>query len=187
MKKEKKRYYAVVSGRVAEATIFSSWGDAHPYITGCHSIFEGFVTLSEAQKYLNAKGIDKPRLVIHECPKETRPQFSRGKFYAVALGRKPGVYLSWEDAEPQVNGYPHACYQCFTTRAQAQAFISNWKESDADVRRRDNVTQPAGCLRPSDSESSFHDLQPRQREDLSEWITTEMRNLHITGSKEDKL
>ncbi|OJJ98658.1 hypothetical protein ASPACDRAFT_121211 [Aspergillus aculeatus ATCC 16872] len=91
MKKENKRYYAVFSGRVTEATIFSSWGDAHPYITGYHSTFKGFVTLSEAQKYLRAKGIDKPRLVVREGPKETRPQFSQGKFYAVALGRKPGM------------------------------------------------------------------------------------------------
>ncbi|RAK79993.1 RNase H1/viroplasmin domain-containing protein [Aspergillus fijiensis CBS 313.89] len=91
MKKENKRYYAVVSGRVAEATIFSSWADAHPHITGCDSTFKGFATLSEAQKYLEAKGIDKPRLVIRESSKETRTRFSRGKFYAVALGRKPGM------------------------------------------------------------------------------------------------
>ena len=28
------------------------------------------------------------------------------KFYVVFVGRKPGVYLSWEDCHPQVDHFP---------------------------------------------------------------------------------
>lgn len=31
--------------------------------------------------------------------------------YAVFVGRKPGVYLSWQECQKQVSGYPGACYQ----------------------------------------------------------------------------
>ncbi|RAL15895.1 RNase H1/viroplasmin domain-containing protein [Aspergillus homomorphus CBS 101889] len=183
MRREKKKFYAVVSGRVAEATIFSSWGDAHPHITGCLSVHEGFETLPEAQKYMMEKGIDKPKLVIHDDTKETRPQPHSGRFYAVAFGRRPGVYLSWKDAEPQVKDYPHACHKRFATRAQAQAFIRDWEESHADICRGDAIDKLGKGLRPTDLESNFHDLQLCQGDDLSEGITTGMRNICIAGSE----
>ena len=35
------------------------------------------------------------------------------KFYAVKKGRTPGVYLTWEDAKKQVDGYSGAEYKSF--------------------------------------------------------------------------
>ena len=45
------------------------------------------------------------------------------KFYAVKVGRTPGVYTTWNDAKNEVNGYSGAVYKSFPTLTQAQQFI----------------------------------------------------------------
>ena len=45
------------------------------------------------------------------------------KFYVVWVGARPGIYLSWPEANAQVAGWPAALYKSFKTRAEAeQAF-----------------------------------------------------------------
>ena len=53
---------------------------------------------------------------------------SKGKFYAVAVGRVPGVYDSWAKASQQVTGFPRACYKSFFTEADALSFIKEVNE-----------------------------------------------------------
>lgn len=43
-------------------------------------------------------------------------------YYAVKVGRKPGVYTSWFDAAEHVNGYSGAVYKKFNNRSDAEAF-----------------------------------------------------------------
>lgn len=50
-----------------------------------------------------------------------------GKVYAVKVGRTPGIYLSWQKAKPEVNGYPGAVYKSFDDIEDAHAFISGKK------------------------------------------------------------
>ena len=44
------------------------------------------------------------------------------KFYAVKVGKTPGVYRSWEDCKAMVHGYPGAVYKSFSMLAEAEAF-----------------------------------------------------------------
>ena len=44
------------------------------------------------------------------------------KFYAVRVGRLPGVYATWDECKSQVNGYPGAKYKSFPTLEEAQIF-----------------------------------------------------------------
>lgn len=47
------------------------------------------------------------------------------KFYAVAAGRSPGVYLTWRECEAQVRGLgSSARYKSFRTRAEAVEFLA---------------------------------------------------------------
>jgi ribonuclease HI len=46
------------------------------------------------------------------------------KFYAVAHGLTPGIYTSWPDASKNVTGFSKAVYRSFTTRTQAEEFMS---------------------------------------------------------------
>lgn len=42
------------------------------------------------------------------------------KFYTVWVGRKPGVYSSWEECKEQTHGYENAIFKAFPTREQAE-------------------------------------------------------------------
>lgn len=45
------------------------------------------------------------------------------KYYAIAVGRKPGVYDEWAQAKAQVMGYPGARYKGFATQAEAEDWL----------------------------------------------------------------
>lgn len=46
------------------------------------------------------------------------------KFYAVKVGRKPGVYQSWPEAHAQVDGYDNPIFKKFDTYAEAEAMVT---------------------------------------------------------------
>lgn len=47
------------------------------------------------------------------------------KFYAVAKGRKPGIYDNWPAAKSQIDGFAGAVYKGFTTRREAEEWMKN--------------------------------------------------------------
>ena len=47
------------------------------------------------------------------------------KFYAVRVGKKPGIYMTWPECEAQVKGFPGAKYKSFPTKAEAEAFVND--------------------------------------------------------------
>lgn len=47
------------------------------------------------------------------------------KFYAVRVGKAPGIYHSWPDCLEQVRGFPKAVFKSFTTLTDAESFLRN--------------------------------------------------------------
>ncbi len=47
------------------------------------------------------------------------------KYYAVAVGRKCGIFTSWPSAEQEVKGFPGAKYKSFPTESAAKAWLEN--------------------------------------------------------------
>ena len=45
------------------------------------------------------------------------------KFYAVKVGRVPGIYKTWDECKTQVHGYPKSVYKSFSTLREAEEFI----------------------------------------------------------------
>ncbi|XP_053663175.1 ribonuclease H1-like [Anopheles marshallii] len=45
-------------------------------------------------------------------------------FYAVAKGRQVGIFATWPECQAQVNGFTGARFKKFTTKAEAQQFIT---------------------------------------------------------------
>lgn len=45
------------------------------------------------------------------------------KFFAVKVGKVPGVYASWPECSAQVTGYPGALHKSFKTREEALTYI----------------------------------------------------------------
>ena len=46
--------------------------------------------------------------------------------YAVFIGRVPGVYNHWPDAQAQVDRYPGASHRGFDSRAEAENSYLRW-------------------------------------------------------------
>jgi Ribonuclease HI len=45
------------------------------------------------------------------------------KYYAVAQGRKTGIFTTWPETQQQVSGFANAVYKSFKTRQEAEAFL----------------------------------------------------------------
>ena len=56
----------------------------------------------------------------------------RKNFYAVKVGRQPGIYTTWAECEQQVRGFPGARYKGFVTKTQAIGWL-NKKEDESPV------------------------------------------------------
>ncbi len=56
-----------------------------------------------------------------------------GKFYAVKLGRTPGIYNSWDDCKKQVDGYGGAIYKSFKTAAEAAEYMG-WGKVESSAK-----------------------------------------------------
>ncbi|XP_032796784.2 ribonuclease H1 isoform X1 [Daphnia magna] len=66
-------------------------------------------------------------------------------FYAVAKGKKVGIYNSWAECQSQTNGYPGAKYKKFSSEQEAQSFIDcGYVPEILPVMPK--VTQPSNSL-----------------------------------------
>ena len=53
--------------------------------------------------------------------------------YAVAKGRKPGLYTEWMTCKAQIHGYAGALYKKFDTRVEAETFVRTHQPAMFDV------------------------------------------------------
>lgn len=74
---------------------------------------------------------------------------AKNKFYAVANGRKPGIYSSWPEAEAQVKGYGGAKYKGFVSREAAEAWMGDpqWGKTTKPLKKKEIHKQqpPSGA------------------------------------------
>ncbi len=55
------------------------------------------------------------------------------KYYAVQIGKVPGIYFTWDDCKAMVDGYSGAKYKSFTSLTEAEAFVKG-NESNANKK-----------------------------------------------------
>lgn len=98
------------------------------------------------------------------------------KFYAVKIGKNPGVYTTWDECKEQVNKFPGSIYKSFKTLEEAEKFAgikleniskkSNLKVkvksiSTADdkelkpIKSKANVKYFENYIEPDDIKSNF--------------------------------
>lgn len=54
---------------------------------------------------------------------------NKPKYYVVWVGKVPGVYNSWAEAQAQIAGFPAAKYKSFKSKSEAEAaFSQSWKK-----------------------------------------------------------
>lgn len=66
------------------------------------------------------------------------------KIYAIAVGRKPGIYDNWPVAFAQVHGFPKARFKGFATRAEAERWLAEPRSVAGPAKR----SQPVASSRP---------------------------------------
>lgn len=57
------------------------------------------------------------------------------KFYAVKVGRVPGVYNTWTECQNQCSGFPGNVFRSFTTSEEAQKFIGQEESTVIDTEK----------------------------------------------------
>ena len=59
------------------------------------------------------------------------------KYYAVRVGKTPGIYLTWDDCKAMVDGFPGAKYKGFETLEEAKDFLG--ESSAKDTKHKENI------------------------------------------------
>jgi hypothetical protein len=94
----------------------------------------------EPPKAESRKAAGRTRTAKKDPPKS--PPNKDRRYYAVARGRKPGVYTDWGQAERQVNGFSGALHKKFKTRVEAQRFVDNYRTKGHDESEGESEGAP---------------------------------------------
>ena len=57
------------------------------------------------------------------------------KFYAVRVGKNPGIYTSWDECKENVHGFGGAEYKSFPTLSEAESFMMGGKSDNSTAVR----------------------------------------------------
>nr|RBR02496.1 hypothetical protein FVER53263_09525 [Fusarium verticillioides] len=107
------KFYAVRHGR--EPGVYSTYDECQAQTTGFPGakfdqyLVKSFLTREDAEAFVAG----------HENPSEDKPK----KFYAVAVGHVPGIYHTWDEAQPQVTEVSGPKHKRFNTQEDAEDFI----------------------------------------------------------------
>ena len=79
------------------------------------------------------------------------------KFYAVAKGRKTGIFTSWPEAERQVKGFAGARFKSFKTKEEALAFLKNpsYKTSGTSSKNFNSASNTKKNGQPQTSKQDY--------------------------------
>lgn len=61
------------------------------------------------------------------------------KYYAVRVGKTPGIYFTWNDCKSMVDGYPGAKYKGFESIAEAEAFLEGVEYTQTEVAKEKSL------------------------------------------------
>ena len=67
------------------------------------------------------------------------------KFYAVRIGRKPGIYLTWDECRRNINGFSGAVYKSFKTKKEAEIFMG-WERLNQDEKSENETFSNKAAL-----------------------------------------
>lgn len=76
------------------------------------------------------------------------------KYYAVKVGREPGIYRDWDSCKAQVHGFKGAIYKSFKTEEEARVFMGEIAEEKDDTAY-DAVAYVDGSYRHEDRSYSY--------------------------------
>ncbi|CAO2648736.1 Nn.00g096850.m01.CDS01 [Neocucurbitaria sp. VM-36] len=99
------------------------------------------------------------------------------EFYAVAVGRTPGLYSHWEEARKQVDGYKGCKHAKFMHRSEALQYMRTNGIPDAKIRLFRKTFKPTPSFIPNPT-ASFND-EFRDYAATQDWKPDEARKAKI--------
>ena len=75
---------------------------------------------------------------------------AKNNYYAVRVGKTPGIYKTWEECKAHVIGYKGAIYKGFAEKQDAEDFLRGGLSATSTDAASDNDENPQ--VEPSDSE-----------------------------------
>ena len=63
------------------------------------------------------------------------------KYYAIANGKKTGIFTDWNECKSNILGFSNAKYKSFKTKDEAQAFLDNYQNSDL-LKKKTKIKEP---------------------------------------------
>lgn len=87
------------------------------------------------------------------------------KYYAVAKGRKKGVYKTWEECKKQVDGFSGAIYKSFDNETDAQKFVAKKRPENNKVVRACIL-----CSKPLTNKSELCLVCKRKKKELRQFF-----------------
>lgn len=110
--------------------------------------------------------------------------------YAVAIGREPGIYLSWAKCSNQVSKFPGACYQKFPTEEEAVAFvrekIPSFRREGKDPHTSKSASQASRKREISSLDTDSEEEEEKEEEDEDEEEEEEKKWAEEHPSKKNK-
>ncbi|MBU5668679.1 ribonuclease H family protein [Peptoniphilus sp. MSJ-1] len=77
-------------------------------------------------------------------------------YYAVRVGRNPGIYKTWDECKREVTGFKGASYKKFSNLKDAENFINNEeKEKREKANENELIVYVDGSYRNSDKSHSY--------------------------------
>lgn len=121
-------FYAVKAGRVPG--VYTTWDECKAQVDGFPGAkYQKFKTEQEASLYMGGEKLsEEPKVepyVVEQLTKlvdELLPK--SGSFYAVQVGKTPGVYKTWAECQNQIKGVSGAKYRKFDNEVDACNFVA---------------------------------------------------------------
>lgn len=74
------------------------------------------------------------------------------KYYAVKVGRTPGIYETWDECREQIDKFNGAIYKSFSKKNEALAFLNG---EESNINQSDAFAYVDGSYSPKSEEYSF--------------------------------
>ncbi|KAK6825172.1 hypothetical protein PG995_015238 [Apiospora arundinis] len=137
------KFYAVRFGK--SPGVYGTWAECQAQIVGFSGAkYKSFLNFDDAEAF-----------VAGENPSTATDGTKQEKFYAVAIGRDPGIYTDWDVAAEAIKGWKGPKYKKFDTRAEAVEYIRTYGNEAGQLSIKDeSIEPPAKKSRRSAANSS---------------------------------
>lgn len=106
------KFYAVRAGKTPG--VYMTWPECQEQTAGFKGAsYKSFPSREDAEAFVAGK--NPPSMATDGTKQE--------KFYAIAIGKEPGIYTDWDTASVAIKGWKGPKYKKFDTRAEAVEYI----------------------------------------------------------------